>query len=122
MNEYGGSERRGHPRVDVNFVVSYRIQETAHDYDLSQTKNLSQGGMLLTTNKKFTQGTCLSMILRFPLIPQKIEVTGIIVDSKEVVRDIIYETRIQFLDLDKEFFYKLGEFIKDNLKDDLKND
>ena len=118
MTKYDGQNRRKHQRMDVNFVVSYRIKETAHDFDLSQTKNVSPGGMLLTTNKQFQIGTHLAMILRFPLIPQKIEVTGIVIDSKEVVRNIIYETRIQFMDLDEEFFYKLGEFIKEHFKND----
>ncbi|MBN3040479.1 MAG: PilZ domain-containing protein [Candidatus Omnitrophica bacterium] len=117
MKEYNGPERREHRRIDINFVVSYRIKEVSPDFDLSQTKNLSQGGMLLTTNKKFQKGLQLSMILRFPLIPQKIEITGVVIDSKEVVRDIIYETRIRFIDVNREFFSKLGEFIKENLKD-----
>ena len=116
MAEYGGQERRKDPRLTVNFIVSYRIEKSAESFDLSQTKNLSQGGMLLTTNKAFDIGTRLAMILRFPLVPQKIEMTGIVIESKEVVRDIIYETRIHFLDLDKDFFYKLGEFIKEHLK------
>src|SRR4030042_6611256 len=115
MATYSGPERRKFRRASVNFVVSYRIMETVDGYDLSQTKNVSQGGMLLTTNKKFAEGTRLAMILRFPLIPQKIEVTGRVIASKEVVRDIIYETRIQFLDLNEEFFYKLGEFIQEHL-------
>lgn len=116
MGNYTGPERRKHSRVDANFVVSYRIKEIPDNYDLSQTKNISQGGMLLTTNKEFGRGTYLAMTIRFPLVPHKIEVTGEVVDSKEVVRDLIYETRIKFLDLDEEFFRKLGEFITENLK------
>jgi Tfp pilus assembly protein PilZ len=118
MTGYQGPERRKSPRMAVNFVVSYRIEDAADSFDLSQTKDLSQGGMLLTTNKPFEAGTRLLMILRFPLVPQKIEVTGIVVGSREVVRDIIYETRIQFLNIDQEFFNKLGEFIKEHLSHD----
>ena len=118
INDYSGHNRREHERLDVNFVVSYRIKETPNGFDLSQTKNVSQGGMLLTTNRVFDEGTLLSMTIRFPLIPQKIEVTGVVVGSKEVVRDLLYETRIKFLDLDQDFFMKLGQFIKENLKDD----
>ena len=116
MEGYSGPEKRKHPRVDANFVVSYRLKEPATAFDLSQSKNVSQGGMLLTTNKAFDKGTQLTMIIRFPLIVEKIEVTALVVDSKEIVRDIIYETRIQFIDLDEDFFTKLGEFIRNNLK------
>jgi len=116
MRDYAGPERRKHPRLDANFVISYRIKEVVDGYDLTQSKNVSQGGILLTTNRLFKQGIFLAMTIRFPLIPQKIEVTGEVVGSKEVVRDLIYETRIKFIDLDEEFFQKLGEFIKENLK------
>ncbi len=116
MAGYQGPERRRHSRLDANFVVSYRIKEIVDGYDLTQSKNVSQGGMLLTTNRLFSKGTFLAMTIRFPLIPQKIEVTGEVVGSKEIVRDLIYETRIKFIDLDEEFFQKLGEFIQEHLK------
>ena len=116
MSEYSGPEKRKFSRMDANFVISYRIKEMVDGYDLTQSKNVSQGGMLLTTNRLFNKGTFLAMTIRFPLIPQKIDVTGEVVHSREVVRDLIYETRIKFLDLDEEFFQKLGEFIQENLK------
>jgi hypothetical protein len=116
MVEYGGPERRKHPRMEANFVVSYRIREFRDGYDLTQTKNVSQGGMLLTTNKMFSPDTCLAMTIRFPFVTQKIEITGRVISSKEIVRDLIYETRLQFLDLDESFFRKLGAFIDENLR------
>lgn len=111
MDKFKGQERRNHPRVNANFVVSYRIQKAPDNYDLSQTKNVSQGGLLVTTNRKFEKGIFLAITIRFPFIMQRIEVTGQVVESKEVVRNLIYETRVRFLDLDTEFFRKLGEFI-----------
>ncbi len=116
MSEYSGQERRQFPRVNANFVVSYRIKEIRDGYDLSQTKNVSQGGILLTTNREFKKGIFLAMTIRFPLVRQKIEVTGEVVSSRQIVRNLIYETRIKFLDLNEEFFTKLGEFIEENLK------
>ncbi|MBU2102022.1 MAG: PilZ domain-containing protein [Candidatus Omnitrophota bacterium] len=116
MEKYGGSERRKFPRFSANFVVSYRVKEVPDGYDLSQTKNVSQGGILLTTNRKFEKGTLLAMSIRFPFVAKRIEVTGEVVDSREVVRDLIYETRINFRDLDTEFFRELGEFVQGHLK------
>lgn len=109
------AERRRHTRISANFVISYRVKEVHEHYDLSQTKNVSQGGILLTTNKKFGSDVQLAITIRFPFIPKRIEVTGQVIDSKEVVRDLIYETRIKFLDLDREFFEKLGEYVKNRL-------
>ncbi|UCD14817.1 MAG: PilZ domain-containing protein [Candidatus Omnitrophota bacterium] len=116
MKGYEGAERRKHKRIHVNFVVSYRVKQLSDNYDLSQTKNVSQGGMLLTTNRKFDKDTCLAMTVRFPFIRQKIEVTGRVVSSKEVVKNLIYETRLQFLDLDEDFFQELGKFVKEYMK------
>lgn len=115
MSEYKGEEKRKHSRLGANFVISYRIQALPNGYDLTQTKNVSQGGMMFTTNKLFEKGVCLAITIRFPFVPQKIEVSGIVIDSKEKVRDIIYETRIKFLNIDEQFFIDLGEFIREKL-------
>lgn len=112
MEQYKGSERRKHERANVNFVVSYRVQEPLANYDLSQTKNISQGGLLLTTNKMFESGTHLAMTIRLPFLDDKIEILGEVVDSREVVKGLIYETRIKFMNLPEEFFRELGIYIK----------
>lgn len=111
----GNIERRRDSRLKGNFVVSYRVKRNPQGYDLSQTKDVNQGGMLLTTNRIFENGTYLALLIRLPFIPKKIEVLGEVVSSKEVVRNLIYETRIRFLDLDRNFFQKIGEFVEENL-------
>jgi len=55
-------------------------------------------------------------LLRMPFISQKIEITGLVIASTELVRDLIYETRVKFIGLNSDFFEKLGEFVKKNLK------
>lgn len=115
MEKYNGPEQRKYPRANANFVVSYRLKELPDNYDLSQSKNVSQGGMLLTTNKRFEKGTQLNMTIRFPFVEQRMEITGEVVDSKEIVRGLIYETRIIFVDLPSGFFQQLGDFIKELL-------
>ncbi len=116
MTDYKGPERREHERISVNFVINYRIQELPDSYDLSQTKDVSQGGVLLTTNKAFEKGTYLTMNLRIPFVSQKIELKGKVIGSREIVRDLVYETRVSFIGLDKKFFEKLGKFIKESLR------
>ncbi|OQX80530.1 MAG: hypothetical protein B6D56_04855 [Candidatus Omnitrophica bacterium 4484_70.1] len=116
MQTYKGEERRKYPRAKISFIVSYRIKHPEESYDLSQTKDASQGGMLLTTNREFEKGTYLEMIIRFPFVPYKIRLLGEVVDSKKVVTNLIYETRIRFVGPHKNFFKELGEFIKEKLK------
>jgi len=113
MEKYTGPEKRKHQRVGGNFVVSYRVKKIPDYYDLSQTKNVSQGGLLLTTNKQFEAGTQLAMTIRFPFVEERIETTGEVVHSKEVVKGLIYETRIKFIDLSENFFIELGAFVKE---------
>lgn len=105
------SERRAHPRTEANLVVSYRSRGIGSSYDISQSKNLSQGGMLLTTNRALAGGALLTMTLRLPHMPDAIEVIGKVVMSKEIVRELIYDTHVQFARLDDLARNQLGSFV-----------
>lgn len=98
---YAGPERRKHPRVNTRFIVSYRILEEANKVDISQTKNLSLGGMLLTTNRQFSIGTNLALEIRLPFDPNPITIIGKVLDSREITKDLIYDTRLMFLAIDE---------------------
>jgi c-di-GMP-binding flagellar brake protein YcgR len=98
---YTGPERRKHARVNGRFIVSYRILEEADNVDISQTKNLSLGGMLITTNREFEPGTNLALEIRLPFDPNPIMLIGKVVESREITKDLIYDTRLQFLAVDE---------------------
>jgi len=98
---YEGVERRKHPRIRGRFIVSYRILEEINNVDISQTKNLCLGGMLLTTNKRFETGTHLAVEIRLPFEHNPIMLIGKVVDSKEITKDLIYDTRLEFLAIDE---------------------
>ena len=100
MTGYIGPDRRKQPRIAGKFVVSYRVKVEINNYDISQTRNLSLGGMLLTTNRVFSHGTILIIDIRLPFFIDAISFTGKVLDSKEVVKELIYDTYIQFLDID----------------------
>ena len=104
-------ERRAHRRTETNLVVSYRSKGFGSSYDISQSKNLSQGGMLLTTNRPFSGGALLTMTLRLPHMPDAMEVVGQVVMSKEIVRDLIYDTHVQFARLDERARKQLDSFV-----------
>jgi len=99
--QYAGHERRKHFRIGARFIVSYRILEEADNIDISQTKNLSLGGMLLTTNRPFTGGTNLAIEIRLPFDPNPIMIVAKVVASNEVTKDLIYDTRLLFLAVDE---------------------
>lgn len=98
---YSGAERRKQPRVRGRFIVSYRILDEVNNVDITQTKNLCLGGMLLTTNKKFQSGTNLAIEIRLPFERDPIMLIGKVVDSLEVTKDLIYDTRLEFLAIDE---------------------
>lgn len=98
---YSGSEKRKHPRVTGRFIVSYRILQENDKTDISQTKNLGLGGMLLTTNRKFETGTNLALELRLPSDPNPIMLIGRVLESREISKNLIYDTRITFLAVDE---------------------
>lgn len=98
---YSGPEKRKHPRIESRFVVSYRVLEENDNVDVTQTKNLSLGGMLLTTNRKFEQGTNLALEIRLPFDPDPIILTAKVMESCEVTKNLIYDTRLVFLTIDE---------------------
>ena len=116
MAQFDGTEKRKFPRAGGRFVVSYRVFEEANSVDISQTKNLSLGGMLLTTNRQFQAGTNLALEIRLPFDPHPILLMGKVVDSKEISKDMIYDTRLQFSAIDERHREIIGNTVEHNLK------
>lgn len=100
MTNYSGPERRKGPRVSGRFIVSYRVLEEIDNVDISQTKNLGLGGMLLTTNVQFNPGVNLALEIRLPFDPNPIMLIGKVLESKEITKHLIYDTRLVFLAVD----------------------
>ena len=98
---YNGPERRKQARVNARFIVSYRIMDEADNIDITQTKNVSLGGMLLTTNKEFSPGINLAISIRLPFDPNPITLIAKVLESKEITKNLIYDTRLIFLDVDE---------------------
>ncbi|MDD2927273.1 MAG: PilZ domain-containing protein [Candidatus Omnitrophica bacterium] len=108
---YAGPERRSHPRVMGRFIVSYRIMNEIDSMDISQTKNISMGGMLLTTNRNFEPGVNLALEIRLPFDPHPIMLIGKVLESREIMQDMIYDTRIEFLAVDEKHKKIIGETV-----------
>jgi hypothetical protein len=69
--------------------------------DVSQTKNMGMGGMLLTTNRYFQPGTKLAIEIRMPIDPVPIMLIARVIDSTQITKDLIYDTRLEFLAIDE---------------------
>jgi len=113
-----GIDKRKHPRVAARFIVSYRIIDENDSRDITQTKNISLGGMLLTTNRQFNAGTNLALEIRLPFDPNPIILIGRVVESKQITRNLIYDTRISFLAIDEKHRAVIGETVSCYLRKD----
>jgi len=108
---YSGVEKRKYPRAIGRFIISYRILESNGNNDISQTKNLSLGGMLLTTNCQFQPGTNLALEIRLPFDPNPIMLIAKVLESKEITKDVIYDTRLIFLAIDEKHRKVINETV-----------
>ncbi len=95
-------DRRRHPRREASLVVSYRPEDPTAGYGIAQTRNISQGGMLLTTARAFAPGALLAIRIRLPFrcSPSFVSAVASAVESRDIVERQLYETRLRFVELD----------------------
>jgi hypothetical protein len=113
---YEGNDRRRHPRVNKTFIVSYRVYEDVNNYDLTQTKNISIGGMLLTTNRQFNKGMLLAIDIRLPFLVDPLSLKGRVVESRQVVKNLIYDTHLELVEIDRDTKQAINKTVVYNLK------
>ena len=108
---YDGVERRKHPRVPSRFVVSYRPKGDLNPPNISQIKNIGLGGILFTAHSNFQKGAILEINLRIPFIFELVDLEGKVVESSEVAKGLIYDTRVEFIDVPERYRKNLQEAI-----------
>ena len=91
------SERRQYKRINKNFVVSYYSLATADlKYQATQIKNVSLGGVCLITEKSFPSESKIGIELRTSILAEPAYLEGVVLESHERIKGVIYETRIKF--------------------------
>jgi len=109
--KYTGKERRANLRFKSKLIVSYRVCED-ENIDVSQSKNIGLGGMLLTTNQAFKPGTLLALNIRLPFGSEPINIMARVDESKEVEKDKIFDTRLVFISVDKKHEKALADIME----------
>ncbi|MDD4907458.1 MAG: PilZ domain-containing protein [Candidatus Omnitrophica bacterium] len=114
--DYSGPERRKYPRIGGKFLVSYRIADKDDLIDITQTKNVSLGGILLTTDRAFKPGTDLMIEVRLPIDPKAIKIVARVRQSKELIKGMIYDTHLEFMSIDEHHKNMVAKTIEHILK------
>ncbi len=98
---YTGIERRKYPRLNCHFLVSYGVCGENCTLDVSQLKNISLGGVCFTAGEQFEKEATLALKIRLPFFPDPIMATGRVIESRESVQGLIYDTRLEFSSMDE---------------------
>ena len=85
-------------------------------YDITQVKDISIGGMRFITAQSFPSGTILAVELKTPFKEERLKFKASVIESKEVATDLIYDTRVRFVDLEGEQREALNKIINVFLK------
>jgi hypothetical protein len=95
-------DKRRSARADVHFVTAYgRISDDKIvDRDVTQTKNISEGGVLLTTSRAFEPSTNLSLKINLPIFTDPVQMTGTVLESRQIHSNLVYLTRLEFSGMD----------------------
>lgn len=112
-----GSERRKFARIKKHYIIRF-IQKGNRSvkYEVSQVENISRGGMLFSSSVGFEKDAELLIELRTPYIAETVHLTGIILECKDKVPGILFQNRLQFLDLSPTAQDILDKIEKYNLK------
>lgn len=106
-------ERRKYPRIEGRFVVSVKASgANPEETEVTQTQNLSLGGMLITTNKLFDKGATLELEIRLPTSDNSTTLSTKVVESREKVKNYVYETRLEFLNMNEEQKQIISQFYR----------
>lgn len=112
-------ERRKHERLKRKFVVAYYVEsDPAMTFDISQIKDISLGGMRFVTSCGYPPETILTIELQTPFIRDKILMKAKVLEAKEIIADMIYDTRVIFTELDEEARHYVSRAIEVFLKSD----
>lgn len=103
MKEPNFQERRQYKRIQKHFILDY-YAASAPEYKFSATqlKNISRGGLCLITEKPFENGTILKLEIKSAFFSNITCLEGKVLESRERIKNIIYETRLKFENISPE--------------------
>ena len=108
-----GVERRKHKRLKKHFILSYfDVTNPEHKFELKQLKNISQGGICFVTTIMFPPGTILGIELKTPYLADVTYLEGVVLESHEKIKGMIYEIRLEFKVISPQAEFVLSKLIE----------
>ena len=102
QQDYIKFEKRKFKRISRNYIVSYApIKGEDLKFDISQTKNLSEGGLLFISDRKFEKNIVLKIKLRLPEFSDYVIIKAQVIDSIQLAKGLMHETRVKFVDVEQ---------------------
>lgn len=112
---FSGTESRKTPRINCHFIVHYRNTDEGQHTDVSQLKNLSLGGALFTSSQYLEKGSVVVLKIKLPNSFSPIVSSAKVIESHEIVKGLIYDTRVAFSPLQQYDSEKLSHLVGDFL-------
>lgn len=105
-------ERRKFKRINRNYIVSYApVKSEEIKFDISQTKNLSEGGLLFITDRKFDKDVVLKLKLKLPEFLDYVIVQVQVIDSARMAKGMMNETRVRFVEAEQKVIESIRKLV-----------
>ncbi|MCA9400539.1 MAG: PilZ domain-containing protein [Candidatus Omnitrophica bacterium] len=105
-----GEERRKHRRISKNYILTYfDPDDPKQEHEITQLRNISKGGMCFITTKALHPQQIIVIDLKTPYLSDPTRLKAEVLQSHEKVKEILYETRVQFTLLDAKAEYLIEE-------------
>lgn len=114
-------ERRLHKRIKKNFILTYfDVNNPSVKFEITQLKNISKGGICFITTRSFPSSTRIGIELKTPYLSGTTYLEGTVLESHEKIKNLLYETRLEFSELEAPAEFLLNKLIEYFVNGDLK--
>lgn len=111
-------ERRRYQRINKKFILSYfERSNPSQKFEITQLKNISLGGMCFIASRPLELSSNLQIELRTPYLSDRTHFDGKVLESHEKVRDMIYEIRTEFNELNSQAKFLIEKLMEVFLND-----
>ena len=113
-----GADRRKYIRFKKSIDATYKVRHKAHLQMRCKTIDISEGGLRLIVDAKFSDGEVLSILIDMSDTRKQIEVEGRVIWSEEILdpKDPsgkrFFYAGVQFCGIDDRHAHTLTEYIK----------